>query len=56
MVTSVGSLIALLGSIVLAQKFGLIDLIANGYGTLTWAFMAIYVVPLLTYGLYKIIR
>ena len=50
------ALIALLGSIVLAQKFGLIELIANGYGTLTWAFMVIYVVPLLTYGVYKTIR
>ena len=32
----------------LVAQFGLIALIARGYGTLTWVFIAIYVVPVLT--------
>lgn len=40
---------------VIAQ-FGLIGLIAKGYGTLTWVFIAIYVVPILTWGVWLIIR
>ena len=40
---------------VLAQ-FGLTDLIAQGYGTLTWAFLAVFVVPILTRGVYLVLR
>ena len=47
---------ALLLAVVLAGKIGLIDLIASGYGTLTWVFIAIFVVPLCTIGLWKIWR
>lgn len=36
------------------SRFGLIDLIAKGYGTLTVGFIVIYVVPVLTWGLWKI--
>lgn len=46
--------IALVVSIVLASKVGLIGLIANGYGTLTWAFFLVYLLPLFTVGLFKI--
>ncbi len=35
------------------SRFGLIDLIAKGYGTLTWVFLAIFVVPVLTWGVVK---
>lgn len=35
-------------------QFGLIDLIARGYGTMTWVFIAIYVVPILTIGVWKL--
>ena len=35
---------------------GLVDLIARGYGTLTWVFLTIYVVPVLTLGLWRITR
>ncbi len=35
-------------------SFGLIDLIARGYGTLTWLFLAVFVVPILTWGIYRI--
>ncbi len=33
---------------------GLVDLIARGYGTLTWVFLLVYVVPVLTLGLWRI--
>jgi uncharacterized membrane protein YkvI len=35
---------------------GLVDLIARGYGTLTWVFLLVYVVPVLTLGLWRITR
>jgi uncharacterized membrane protein YkvI len=38
----------------LVAQFGLIALIARGYGTLTWVFIAIYVAPILTLGLWRI--
>lgn len=37
-------------------RFGLVALIARGYGTLTWAFLAIYVIPVLTLGIWKLRR
>ncbi len=40
----------------LISRFGLVELIAKGYGALTWFFMAIVVVPLLTVGVLKIRR
>jgi uncharacterized membrane protein YkvI len=48
------ALVALLLAVVLAVRIGLIDLIAKGYGTLTWAFLAIFVLPLCTLGAWKI--
>ncbi len=47
------ALILLVLGTLLAQ-FGLIDLIARGYGTLTWLFLAIFVIPVLTRGVWKI--
>ncbi len=35
-------------------SFGLIGLIARGYGTLTWCFLVIFVIPILTWGIYLI--
>jgi uncharacterized membrane protein YkvI len=35
---------------------GLVGLIADGYGTLTWVFLIVYVLPVLTLGLWKISR
>jgi uncharacterized membrane protein YkvI len=40
--------------IFVADTFGLIDLIAKGYGTLTWGYMLVFVFPVLTIGLYRI--
>lgn len=35
---------------------GIVDLIARGYGTLTWVFLVVYVLPVLTLGLWMILR
>ncbi len=48
--TAIGLLVA---GALLAQV-GLIDLIAKGYGTLTWLFLFIFVIPVLTLGIWKI--
>ena len=41
-------------AIVLAQRIGLIDLVAKGYGALSYAFIVIMVIPLLTVGIWRI--
>lgn len=41
----------LLGAALLA-RVGLVGLIARGYGTLTWAFLLVYVIPVLTWGVW----
>ncbi len=35
-------------------RVGLVGLIARGYGTLTWAFVILFVIPILTIGVWKI--
>lgn len=47
------ALVLLVAGTALAS-FGLIGLIARGYGTLTWLFLLVYVIPILTWGLYLI--
>ena len=42
--------IILLVSVFVAARFGLVDLIASGYRFLAYLFMAVYVLPLVTYG------
>jgi uncharacterized membrane protein YkvI len=37
-------------------RFGIIALVARGYGWLSWGIFAIYFVPLVTVGLYKLVR
>ena len=44
---------ALLLSAVLGQ-FGIIDLIAKGYGTIAWGFLIVFIIPIMTIGIYKI--
>ena len=46
-----GVAVLLAGSL---SAFGIVALIADGYGTLAWGFLAVYVGPLLTIGVYKI--
>jgi len=49
-VIAVGMLLIAFG----LSTFGLIDLIAKGYGSISWGFFAIFIIPLLTIGIYKI--
>ena len=44
----------LLGAIFLASKVGLIALIGEGYGTITWIYLCVFVLPLLTVGTRRI--
>jgi uncharacterized membrane protein YkvI len=44
----------MIGAIFLASRFGLVGLIANGYRALTVLFLIVYIVPLLTYGLWRL--
>ena len=49
--------LGLLGfSILLADRLGIIALVAQGYGTLTWAILGIYVIPVMTFGFVRILR
>lgn len=43
-------------AILLATRIGLIDLIAKGYGYLAWVMLALYAVPLVTIGVWRIWR
>jgi uncharacterized membrane protein YkvI len=45
----------LLVAILMASLFGLVTLIARGYGILTFGFIAVFVIPVLTIGVYRII-
>lgn len=36
--------------------WGITNLIAKGYGTMAWVFFVIYIVPLCTIGLYRVLR
>lgn len=50
------ALAVLVLSIYLAGAVGLVGLIGAGYGNLTWLFIAVFVIPVLTWGLYRIVR
>lgn len=41
-------------ALIMASQFGLVTLIAKGYGLLTFGFIAVFVVPVLSVGVYKI--
>jgi uncharacterized membrane protein YkvI len=49
-------IILLLISIFFANQIGLIGLIAKGYGALTWGYWIIFVIPVVTVGLKKILK
>jgi uncharacterized membrane protein YkvI len=53
---SLTSLAVLLFSVFLANRVGIIDLIAHGYGSLTWGFLLAFVLPVMTIGLWRISR
>ena len=48
--------IAILVVSVAMAKIGIIDLIAKGYNALAYAFIVMYLVPILTIGIYKIMK
>lgn len=48
--------IAVLLLALLISRFGLVDLVAKGYGTLMWVYMLILVLPLFTIGVWKITK
>jgi uncharacterized membrane protein YkvI len=50
------ALVILTGCMFLAARFGLVALIANGYRLLAAIFLLVYVLPVLTIGLYKLRR
>jgi uncharacterized membrane protein YkvI len=50
------SLILLIVAVFLADRVGLVGLIANGYRFLAWAFLIVYVAPLLILGSWRLIR
>ena len=45
---------ALIVSVYAAARFGLVTLIARGYGMLTYVFIVLLVIPVLTIGVWKI--
>ena len=46
----------LIGSIFIADRFGLVALIANGYRALSWLLLIVYVLPLMTLGVWWLWR
>jgi len=47
------------GALILAgvlSDVGIVDLIAQGYGGIAWGFLFVYLIPLLTVGLYRLCR
>jgi uncharacterized membrane protein YkvI len=46
----------LLAAIFLADRFGLVTLIARGYRALAYILLAVYVLPLMTYGVWRLVR
>lgn len=43
-------------SVFVADRLGLVTLVAEGYGIMAWIFIAIFMIPILTYGVWKIAR
>jgi uncharacterized membrane protein YkvI len=50
------ALAMLVGCMLVAQRFGLVALIANGYRALGYILIAVYVVPLLTIGVWRLVQ
>ncbi len=48
-----GVLVSLAG---LLAQVGIVSLIADGYGTLAWGFMVVYIIPLLTIGVWRLVK
>jgi uncharacterized membrane protein YkvI len=48
--------VILCGAVFLAGRFGLVALIARGFVWLSWGFLLVYVLPLMTVGLARVIK
>ena len=48
--------IAVLAVASVGSSFGVIALIGQGYGTMAWGFMLVYAIPVLTIGVWKILK
>ena len=48
--------VVLVGCMFVAARVGLVDLIASGYRFLAWLFLATFVLPLLTVGIWRLLR
>jgi len=48
--------VLLVGSVFVADRFGLVALIAKGYRALAWIVFAVFVLPLLTVGVWRLLR
>jgi uncharacterized membrane protein YkvI len=46
--------VLLVGSMFVAERVGLVALIANGYRAIAWVFLAVYVLPLMTWGVWQL--
>lgn len=51
----ISAALILVGSIFLASRFGLVTLIARGYRFLAYLILLLYVAPLMTYGLWRVL-
>ena len=51
-----GALFAITFVLSLGGIFKVIDLIAKGYGAISWGFFVVFIIPLLTLGVYKILN
>ena len=54
-VRPVVALCILFTAVILADAIGLTNLVAKGYGTITWGFLLVFVLPLLTWGAWRIV-
>jgi uncharacterized membrane protein YkvI len=46
----------LVASIFVADRYGLVALIAEGYRTLSYVFLLLYVVPVMSYGVWYLVK
>lgn len=51
-----GVAMAFMGLSLAVAMVGIINLIAKGYGTMAWGFFAVYFIPLLTVGVWKLLK
>jgi len=48
--------VGILVAAILIAKFGLIALIAKGYGTISWVFLLVYAIPIVSIGVWRIFK